>query len=150
MTTRPLQPGDRTEWLRMRRALWPDCTDEVHDLEIRLYEQKSDEVAVFVVDTGAPTLGGFVELSVRDRVDGALSERVGYVEGWYVAPELRGRGVGRRLMDAAEAWTRELGLTELGSDVELGNTASLRAHAALGFKETFRLVHFLKRVGPGE
>ena len=150
MTTRPLQPGDRTEWLRMRRALWPDCTDEVHDLEIRLYEQKSDEVAVFVVDTGAPTLGGFIELSVRDRVDGALSERVGYVEGWYVAPELRGRGVGRRLMDAAEAWTRELGLTELGSDVELGNTASLRAHAALGFKETFRLVHFLKRVGPGE
>lgn len=132
----------------MRRALWPDCTDEVHALEIRLYEQKPEEVAVFVVDTGAPTLGGFIELSVRDRVDGALSERVGYVEGWFVAPELRGQGVGRRLMDAAEAWTRERGLTELGSDVELDNAASLSAHAALGFEETFRLVHFLKRIGP--
>lgn len=134
----------------MRRALWPDCDEETHALEIALYERHPAGVGVFVVDTGAPTLGGFIELSVHDRVDGATSERVGYVEGWYVAPELRGRGVGRRLMDAAERWTREQGLTELGSDVEWDNAGSLRAHAALGFEETFRLVHFLKRVAPRE
>lgn len=132
----------------MRRALWPDCSEEMHALEIALYEQDPAEVAVFVVDTGAPTLGGFIEVSVRDRVDGATSERVGYVEGWYVAPEQRGQGVGKQLMDAAERWTLEQGLTELGSDVEWDNAGSLRAHAALGFEETFRLVHFLKRVAP--
>ncbi len=96
----------------------------------------------------ATAFGGFIELSVRDRVDGAESERVGYVEGWYVAPELRGQGVGRRLIEAAERWTAAQGLTELGSDVEWDNEGSLRAHAALGFEETFRLVHFLKRVAP--
>jgi aminoglycoside 6'-N-acetyltransferase I len=132
----------------MRRALWPECTEEIHAVEIALYERRPDEVAVFVVDTGAPTLGGFIECTIRDRVDGAMSERVGYVEGWYVAPELRGQGVGKQLMDAAEWWTAEQGLSELGSDVELDNEASLRAHAALGFDETFRLVHFLKRVAP--
>jgi aminoglycoside 6'-N-acetyltransferase I len=51
-------------------------------------------------------------------------------------------------MAAAERWTVERGLTELGSDVEFDNEGSLRAHEALGFEETFRLVHFLKRVGP--
>lgn len=132
----------------MRRALWPDCADEMHALEIDLYDRHPYEVAVFVVDRGTPTLGGFIEVSVRSRVDGAMSDRVGYVEGWYVAPELRGRGVGQQLMAAAERWTVERGLTELGSDVELDNEGSLRAHEALGFEETFRLVHYLKRVGP--
>jgi aminoglycoside 6'-N-acetyltransferase I len=146
MTIRPVQPDDHAAWLQMRRALWPDCADEMHALEMD--EQQGEAAAVLVVDTGSPILGGFVELSVRDRVDGALSERVGYVEGWYVAPELRGQGVGRRLIEAAERWTVAQGLTELASDVELDNEGSLRAHEALGFAETFRVVQFLKRVGP--
>ena len=25
---------DREEWLRMRRALWPDCPDEEHQADI--------------------------------------------------------------------------------------------------------------------
>ena len=57
-------------------------------------------------------------------------------------------GVGRRLIEAAERWTVAQGLTELASDVEIDNEGSLRAHAALGFDETFRVVQFLKRVGP--
>ena len=28
ITIRDAGPGDRDEWLRMRRALWPDCPDE--------------------------------------------------------------------------------------------------------------------------
>jgi aminoglycoside 6'-N-acetyltransferase I len=50
------------------------------------------------------------------------------------------------LIAAAEKWTRERGLTEIASDAELENETSIRAHKALGFQETFRLVHFLKRV----
>ena len=131
----------------MRRALWPDCAEEMHVLEMD--EQSASGAAVLVVDTGKEKLGGFVELSVRDRVDGSMSERVGYVEGWYVEPELRGQGMGRRLIEAAERWTVAQGLTELASDVEWDNEGSLRAHAALGFEETFRVVQFLKRLGPG-
>ena len=125
----------------MRTALWPDCPPEMHEFEMR--EQMTAPYAVFVYARDAG-LGAFIELSVRDRVDGSQSPRVGYVEGWYVDPDLRGHGIGRQLIREAEAWSRGLGLTELASDAELVNEESIRAHRALGFRETFRLVHFIK------
>ncbi|WP_083270521.1 GNAT family N-acetyltransferase [Lacunisphaera limnophila] len=72
--------------------------------------------------------------------------RVGFVEGWYLDPDLRRQGWGRRLISAAEAWTAARGLTELASDAELANAVGIAAHQAAGFRETFRLVHFLKPV----
>lgn len=127
----------------MRAALWPDCPSEMHDVEMA--EQISnDEFAVLVYERSSGRLGGFVELSVRKRVDGTMSPRVGYVEGWYVDPDLRGAGVGRALIAEAETWAKQMGFTELASDAGLGNEQSIRAHGALGFRETFRLVHFVK------
>jgi aminoglycoside 6'-N-acetyltransferase I len=143
---REIAPRDRPEWLRMRRALWPDCGDSMHELEMGEYGGPTAEWAVLVIAREGDGLGGFIELSVRDRVDGSTSPRVAYVEGWYVDPDLRGAGLGRELMARAEAWARSRGLSELASDAELDNPGSIRAHRALGFAETFRLVHFLKRV----
>jgi aminoglycoside 6'-N-acetyltransferase I len=139
-----LQPTDLDEYVRMRKMLWPDCSEEMHRLEVA--EQLGDNAAVFVYRRENGRLGAFVELSIRDRVDGSTSSRVGYVEGWYVDEDLRGRRLGAQLIAAAEKWTRERGLTELASDAELENKGSIAAHHALGFKETFRLVHFLKLV----
>lgn len=139
-------PFDHPEWLRMRCALWPDCGAAMHALEMAEHDDPVAPRAVVVVARDGGGLGGFIELSVRDRVDGSTSPRVAYVEGWYVDPDLRGAGVGRELMARAEAWARERGLRELASDAELDNPDSIHAHRALGFAETFRLVHFLKRV----
>jgi aminoglycoside 6'-N-acetyltransferase I len=69
---------------------------------------------------------------------------VPHVEGWYVEPSARGRGVGRALMQAAEEWARRHGYRELGSDTEPWNADSLAAHAHCGFQETGRLVKFRK------
>jgi len=118
----------------------------MHRLEMRRQSARSRNRAVLVLDCGDGRLRGFIELSVRTRVDGSYSPRVGYVEGWYVEPDQRGAGWGRRLVAAGETWTAERGLTELASDAELENHASIRAHRAVGFRETFRLVGFLKRV----
>lgn len=127
----------------MRTASWPDCPDEMHEVEMA--EQfSSDEFAVFVYERGHGRLGGFVELSIRHRVDGTTSPRVGYVEAWYVDPDLRGKGIGRTLIARAEAWAKQMGFTELASDAKIQNERSIRAHGALGFRETFRLVHFVK------
>ena len=71
---------------------------------------------------------------------------VPYVEGWWVASDLRRSGVGRALIEAIEQWCRANGYAELGSDVELDNAPSLAAHAALGFEPTLRLQFFRKRV----
>lgn len=145
LTLRPLRRTDHREWLRLRRALWPDCPAAMHRLEMQEQATRSRSRAVLVVDRG-PGLGGFIELSVRTRVDGSLSPRVAYVEGWYVDPDLRHRGWGRRLIRAAERWAAARGLTELASDAELARRSSQAAHRATGFRETFRLVHFVKKV----
>jgi aminoglycoside 6'-N-acetyltransferase I len=146
MSIRQINAADQAEWLRMRRTLWPDCSDAMHSLEIEQQIQQADNGAVFVFEREGGGLGAFIELSIRERVDGSFSERVGYVEGWYVDPDLRGCGVGRQLMARAEQWVESIGLTELGSDVEIENERSISAHLALGFRETFRLVHFLKQL----
>ncbi|MCI0534635.1 MAG: GNAT family N-acetyltransferase [Verrucomicrobiales bacterium] len=145
-----LAPGESLEWLRMRRALFPDCSTTMHDCEVAEIRAHPDRHAVLVYqrDEAANRLGGFVEVSIRDRVDGSLSGPVGYVEGWYVDPDLRGGGIGRALLEAAERWASERGLSELASDCELNNSSALAAHQALGFRETFRLVHLLKPLVP--
>ena len=143
---RLVEPADHDEWLRMRRALWPDVENSMHELEMPILTGEPAEQCVLVVDNGTDRLIGFIELSVRPRVDGSYSERVGYVEGWFVDEVYRDQGIGRRLMRSAETWASGQGLTELASDSELLNENGIRAHVALGFKETFRLVHFLKPV----
>ena len=67
--------------------------------------------------------------------EGCESGRVGFLEGWYVIPEARRRGVGRQLLSAAEAWARSAGCVEFGSDAEADNEESAAAHRALGFED---------------
>jgi len=130
----------------MRIALWPDCADDMHDYEIERALSVRNRGAILLAVDENDVPHGFVELSIRARVDGSMSEGVGYVEGWFVDEAYRGKGNGRKLIERAEAWTRERGLTELASDAEMRNEQSIRAHHALGFKETFRVVQFLKKV----
>ncbi len=99
--------------------------------------------AVFAIERADGRLGGFLELSVRDYAEGC-SGRTPYVESWYVDEDLRGVGLGGALMAAAEAWAREHGYSELASDALLDNEVSHQAHAALGFEEVERAVHFRK------
>lgn len=141
-----LTPADHPEWFRMRRTLWPDCSNDRHELEMLTVRNQTHGGTTFVYDRGNGSLGGFIEVSVRNIVDSAQSDRVAYIEGWYVDPDLRRQGIGRGLIQAAEAWAASRDLNELGSDAELHNEDSIRAHKALGFQETFRVVQFLKAI----
>ena len=89
-------------------------------------------------------LQGVVEVSVRPDAEGCATERVGYVEGWYVDADARQTGIGRALVAAAESWARAQGCTEMASDVELPNTISQTAHGRLGYREVGRSVLYLK------
>lgn len=53
-------------------------------------------------------------------------------------------------MEEAERWVRNMGCTEIGSDVELPNTASQMFHARIGFHEANRLVSYIKQVDRAE
>lgn len=143
---RPATTADRREWARLRRTLWPECKGARAALEMR--EQLSDprKFGVLVIDAGGGRLRGFIELALREGVDGAARETTAYVEGWFVEQSLRGAGWGRKLVAAAAKWARARGMTELASDAELWNRGAIAAHRAVGFRETFRVVQFLRRV----
>ena len=142
---REAQPVDKDSWLRMRRSLWPQCSDQKHALEMDQL-LKSDGV-VLVAEDGQGALAGFAEVSLRqDHVDGASISPVPYLEGWFVEPRFRKQGIGRALMNAVERWAISRGYTELASDAELENSLSIRLHKRLGFLEVDRNVTFLKKL----
>jgi hypothetical protein len=76
--------------------------------------------------------------------DGCTTHPVGYVEGWFVDPDVRQRGVGRGLVQAAEKWAASQGCKEMASDAHLENSTSITAHKALGFREDSPCVRFRK------
>ena len=121
----------------MRLSLWPEGSAQEHAAEIEdFFAGRSREpLAVLVAEAAPGRLLGFAELSIRPHAEGCTTGRVGYLEGWYVVPEARGRGAGRALVEAAEAWARAQGCTEFASDTEAGNELSAAAHRALGFTE---------------
>lgn len=131
----------------MREALWPSASAEHHHTEMAEYVSRSS-VAVFVAARASGTLAGFLEASIRAVADGCETRRVGYIEGWYVDPDIRRQGVGKGLVRHAETWARGKRTKEMGSDCLLENDMSLRAHLALGYEERERLIHFRKWLSP--
>ena len=146
MKVRPLEPTDRAEWLRMRSSLWPESISR-HPADIDAYlSGEARDAIVLVAQREDGSLGGFLEAGTRPWAEGCSSSPVGYVEGWWVDPDVRRTGVGARLMAAAEDWARSRGLVEMASDTELVNELSQSVHRSLGYEEAERIVCFLKRL----
>lgn len=137
----------RDDWLRMRMALWPECLPAESANEISTMLAGGRETAFIALDETGKAVG-FVEVSTRDYVDGGTTSPVGFIEGIYVDPHHRNAGVGSMLVHAAEAWSRERGCTELGSDTHIDNSDSIAFHRAAGFREVERQVVFLKQIAP--
>jgi aminoglycoside 6'-N-acetyltransferase I len=142
---RPAIPTDAADWLRMRNALWPDDGDD-HAREIEQFfaGRLRMPLAILLAIDDEDRVVGFAELSIRSYAEDCVTDRVAYLEGWYVAPEFRRRGVGKALIVASEEWGRSQGCREFGSDAVIDNATSAAAHLALGFEETVQLRCFRK------
>jgi aminoglycoside 6'-N-acetyltransferase I len=144
LTIRRLTAADRAPWLNMRTTLY---VDEAGDEPIGLSEDidmmlANEAWAAFGAEAPNGQLVGFIELNERNVAEGCSTSPVTYVEGLWVAPGLRRRGVARRLLAAGMDWGRSRGRSEMASDVQLPNLASQAMHEALGFEETERLVTY--------
>ena len=132
---------DRPAWLRMRNALWPGSLAD-HDVETqRYFATDTRPPLTFIAELDGRAVG-FLELELRSYAPGCASRPVPFIEGWFVDPEHQRRGIGRALVQAAEAWSLEHGYDEIASDIELDNSGSFAAHLALGFEETDRIISF--------
>jgi aminoglycoside 6'-N-acetyltransferase I len=142
-------PSDLEDWVALRCALWPhDSRQELHAQAADLMS-RADRAVTFLAHAvgGAPI--GFAEATLRrDYVNGCATSPVAFLEGLYVEPHWRRRGVARRLIEAVERWGRDLGCAELGSDTYLDYSESQKMHEALGFEEMERVVCYRKVIAP--
>lgn len=144
MTIRQASRSDLADAAALAAELWPSHT--AAELEAELAEAPEEACTCFLaLEDAAPM--GFAQCSLRrDYVEGTLSSPVGYLEGIYVRPAYRGKGVARSLLAACEDWARNMGCREFASDCELENTVSLAFHQKAGFVEANRIVCFVKKL----
>ena len=131
---------DFDSWFEMRMLLWPDCPEQEHRDEMKaIIEGKPIgeelETEIFIYESKNGELIGFIELSLREELDGFSTSPIGYIEGWYVRKDYRLKGIGRELINEAEYWATGKGCKEMASDAEKHNDISIEAHKKLGFRE---------------
>jgi aminoglycoside 6'-N-acetyltransferase I len=145
MELTPPSGSTDSAWLSLRSQLWP------HASESELLREMADTLARghFVRLASAPngSAVGFVEASRRvDYVNGTSSSPVVFLEGLYVVPLARRKGVARALVADVERWAAAQGCKELASDSPIENAVAHATHRALGFEETERVVYFRRPV----
>jgi len=121
----------------MRVALWPEGSLDEHDAEAERFLRGASRnpLAVLVAHDARARLVGFAEVSIRSYAEGCATDHVGFLEGWFVIPEYRRRGIGRSLVTAAERWAQSQGCIEFASDALADDELSALAHRSLGFVE---------------
>jgi aminoglycoside 6'-N-acetyltransferase I len=144
MKIRAVTRDDASAWCRLREKLYGEGS-HIQDIAAFFAGTAAEPHAVFVAEAGDGELCAFAEVSKRQEyVEGIDTYPVAYLEGWYVEPEYRRKGLGTRLVQHAEAWALEAGLSAIGSDAVLGNEESLQAHKAAGFEVAATVVHLRK------
>ena len=130
-------------WLTLRQALWPHCTRDEHLSEMSLFCAGPERYAQFITYAESGPAVGFIEAAIRtDYVNGTHASPVAFLEGIYVVPEARRKGVARALVSEVERWALGVGCREFASDASIANQLSQAVHRALGFQETERVVFF--------
>jgi aminoglycoside 6'-N-acetyltransferase I len=144
---RQMSVNDRVIWAEMRIALWPDEALPAHTATIDELLGDNDVWGLIAEATDGGAVG-FAEIAMRKYANGCDTQPVAFLEGVWVNPQFRRRGIGTRLIAHAEALLAARGFRELGSDTQINNHASQAAHVAWGFSETERVVYFRKVLKP--
>jgi aminoglycoside 6'-N-acetyltransferase I len=142
-------PADLAELAAMCHALWPDGSAEEHAEELVPLLAGNPPgtmpAIIFVAQHASHRLIGFISVDLRSHADGCdPSLPVGFIEGWYVAPEHRRRRIAAQLLAEAELWARNQGCREMASDTWLDHLESQKTHSALGFEVVDQCVHYRK------
>lgn len=134
------------ECAKLGKRLWPETS--IMDLKTDFYGVLDDPHSeIFTSFNNDNMMNGFIQLSIRqDYVEGCEASPVGYIEGIFVNESDRHLGVASALVKKGEAWVKDLGIHEIGSDCILENTVSIDFHKHIGFKEANRLVCFIKKI----
>ncbi|WP_425073847.1 N-acetyltransferase family protein [Sagittula sp. S175] len=120
-------------------AIWNDTPVDLDNRRAWLADRRRAGYPVLVATEGETVLGyaSFGDWRAFDGYRHTVEHSV------YVAAEGRGKGIGRALMQALIPRARALGKHTMVAGIEAGNTASIRLHETLGFRQ----VGLLPQVG---
>ena len=101
---------------------------------LRLLLDRADRAAVLVARDGADRITGMITAQlVVSTAEGALSA---WIEDVIVRREMRGRGVGRALIEAVLEWSRKAGATRAQLLIDTENEPAEGFYARLGWRKT--------------
>ncbi|EPS6264657.1 cryptic aminoglycoside N-acetyltransferase AAC(6')-Iy/Iaa [Salmonella enterica subsp. enterica serovar Braenderup] len=144
MDIRQMNRTHLDHWRGLRKQLWPGHPDDAHLADGEEILQ-ADHLASFIAMADGVAIG-FADASIRhDYVNGCDSSPVVFLEGIFVLPSFRQRGVAKQLIAAVQRWGTNKGCREMASDTTPENTISQKVHLALGFEETERVIFYRKR-----
>lgn len=143
---REFEEVDFPSLLKMGEKLWTKIKKNELATHLRNACNSNNKKVVLALTQEGEAVG-FSIFSIRtDYVEGATSSPTGYLEGIYIESEFRKMGIAKNFIQKGEAWCKEKGCTQLGSDTWLTATESRNFHKKLGFREEDELVHFLKEI----
>src|SRR5215210_5496807 len=132
---REMGPLDLRAWAEMRVRLWPKGSAAEHTKDIGEI-LGSEDYWGFLAETGDGAPIGFAEVAIRKYANGCETKPVAFLEGLWVAPELRRQHVGARLVHHVEEFVKRRGFREIGSDALADNAVGIASHRGWGFVQT--------------
>ena len=138
LTIREAEEKDLHLWTELRYALWPDATVAELQEEAQKIFSSDDETCFLAFVDDRPV--GFAEVALHT----GSSDRYAHLEGWYVVPEHRGRGIGSELVGHVEQWCLHRAIARFTSDTTPDYPLSPAAHAHVGFRVLTEMTIFVK------
>lgn len=140
-TIRPLYPDEWAVYRELRLRSLADAPDAFYSSfeseSARTAEDWAARLAAAAVSGKdcplVAELDGKPAGLVWAKMDGVNLELMHLFQMW-VAPECRGSGVGRGLLETALDWAREREMRFVELDVTLGNSSALRLYERAGFR----------------
>ncbi len=131
-------------WVKLRAMLFPEIGKNKLQQECKkiLMDKKQAAFGLFDGDL----LVGFAEISQRTIGDGKQIAPIAWLEAIYLEKEYRHKGLSKKLLKKCEKWAKRHKLSKLGSDTQLTNNISIKAHKKWGFKEMSKEVIFIKKL----
>ena len=142
MIIRPATPADYDAILAFWNPMIRDTTvtfsseEKTHDTLGTMIDARRDAGQEFLLAEEAGQVLGFVTYG---QFRGGNGYRHAMEHTIILAPEARGRGVGRGLMEALEAHARAGGVHIMMGGISAENAAGVAFHAAVGYVEVGRV-----------
>jgi len=136
---RVAQPQDSNGLVGLAAQLGYECTEQ--EIQRRLEEmQDSRQYAVYVAELSGFDVVGWIGVYVFRAVE---LENSAEITGLIVDEGLRSSGIGKKLLDAAEAWARNVGCTAISVHSNVIRDQAHRFYTSNGFEllKTQRMFH---------